>query len=133
MKAVTLNASRLKFPREWKDTRALRHFCVECGIKTRRLAEAQENAAGAKRMTDMAGSRTHWCEAGGPPELLQHRPVNQAMLPELWPAMHDWCPIATGAGIFKSERSFATLTTASRWPGIVIASESKELSCESFA
>ena len=91
MKAVTLNASRLKFPGEWKHTRALRHFCVECGIKTCRLRKPRKMLLG--EADDGQGwLRMQRCKAGGRLELLQHRSVNQAMLPQLWPAMHDSMP-----------------------------------------
>ena len=91
MKAVALNASRLKFPGERKHARALRHFCVERGIKTCRLRKPGKMLLG--EADDGQGWwRMQRCKGGGRLKLLQHCSIDQAMLPQLWSAMHDSMP-----------------------------------------
>ena len=72
-------------------------------------------------------------ESGGRLELLQHRSINQAMLPQLWPAMHDSMPDSVRRRHFRVGEEFCDSDDSVPLAGNCMASESKELFCESFA
>jgi hypothetical protein len=91
VKPVALDALRLQFPGNRKDTCDLRHFGVKGGIETSHLRKSRKMVLG--EADDRQRRRNMQRRKGdGSLKLPQHRVINNAMLPKLRSAMHDSMP-----------------------------------------
>ena len=80
MKAVALNTSRSEFSGEWKHTSDLGHFGVKCGIETCRLRNPWKMLLGEADY-GQCRRRVQGSKGGGRLDLLEHRSIDQTMLP----------------------------------------------------
>ena len=132
MKSVALDALRLQFLGDRKDARDLRQFGVKGGVETRRLRKPGKMLL---READDRQGRGHMQrrEGGRGFELRRTASSIRQCCRSFGPPCTMRCPMAAGAGILASARSFPMRMIASRWSGMDAVSESNAFPCESCA
>ena len=91
VKSVALDALRLQFPGDRKDPRDVRQFGVKGGIEARHLRKPGKMLL--READDRQRRRSMQRRKGGSGfKLPQDRFVDEAVLPQLRPAMHDAMP-----------------------------------------